>query len=82
MTCDIASGTADMANNNNVTTNGTIPKDDYKMNGHKTNGTAVPIAELEEDVETRKSMIILLSIFVTSIFAMFYIYKNFPELEE
>lgn len=82
MTCDTANGKVDMANNNNVTTNGMIPNIEHKCNGYKTNGKVDVPLELEEEVETRKSLIILLSIFASSIFAMFYIYKNFPELEE
>lgn len=76
MTCDNGNGKLDyLGNNNNVTT-----KNELKSNGVKMNGTAkLPV---EEEVETRKSIIILLSIFATSLVAMVYIWKNFPELEE
>lgn len=63
-----------LSDNNNVTTT--------KMNGHaKVNGK-VEVPAAEEDFETRKSLIILSGIFITSLVAMFYIYTNFPELDE
>lgn len=73
MTCDTTKLDC-LANNNNVTTT--------KLNGHaKVNGKLeVPAAE--EDFETKKSLIILSGIFITSLVAMFYIYTNFPELDE
>lgn len=81
MTCDKLNGNLDYLSNNNNVTNGAIPKDDHKSNRVKMNGKAeFPL--LEEEVETRKSLIVLLIIFSASIIAMFYIYKNFPELEE
>lgn len=82
MTCDNMNGKLDcLANNNNVTVgNGTTPKQDHLSNGCKANGrTEVP---QNEEIASQKSLIILLTIFVTSIGAMCYIYKNFPELEE
>jgi hypothetical protein len=63
-----------LANNNNVLNS------DENSNGYvKTNGRA---ESTEEDLASRKSLIILLSIFIASLGAMFYIYKRFPELEE
>lgn len=76
MTCDNVNGNFDyLSNNNNV-----LPKGaGLKANGvHKNKGCVTA----EDEFETRKSLIILLSIFVTSLFAMFYIYTRFPELEE
>lgn len=64
-----------LANNNNVLT-----KSDDNVNGfNKTKGKAETV---EEDHASRKSLIILISIFLTSLAAMFYIYQRFPELEE
>jgi hypothetical protein len=82
MTCDSANGKLEsLANNNNVTTQ----NDDKKLNGYaKLNGNGrvkVPKTLEEEEIASRKSLIILLTIFATSLAAMFYIYKNFPELE-
>lgn len=79
MTCDSANGKLEcLVNNNNVTTQ----DEDKKLNGYvKLNGKAEAPVELEEEIASRKSLIVLLSIFVTSLAAMFYIYKNFPELE-
>lgn len=75
MTCDNMNGKLDcLANNNNVTT--------QKMNGHaKVNGR-VEVPAVGEDFETKKSLVILSGIFITSLVAMFYIYTNFPELDE
>lgn len=82
MTCDSVNGKLDYLSNNNNVTNGKITDGDHKGNGVKVNGKADVPRELEDEIETRKSLIVLLSIFATSILAMFYIYKNFPELEE
>lgn len=80
MMCDKTNGKLDCLTNNNNLTNGA---EHQKPNGihHKSSKAEGPPI-LEEDMETRKSLVILLSIFVASIGAMFYIYKNFPELEE
>lgn len=76
MTCDSVNGKLDYLSNNNNVPNG-------KITGGDDNGCGVKNEkEFKDDIETRKSLIVLLSIFATSIFAMFYIYKNFPELEE
>lgn len=81
MMCDSANAKLDcLVNNNNVVTQ----NNDTKMNGYDKlngNGNAKAPVELEEEIASRKSLIILLSIFVTSLAAMMYIYKNFPELE-
>ena len=80
MTCDKVNGNLDnLANNNNVTS-------DRKLNGYdsnKMNGKArsTPLLD-EEELETRKSLMILASIFITALIALFYIYKNFPRLDE
>lgn len=81
MTCDNANGGLDyLANNNNVV-NGAVHKEPLNSNGVKAT-EAVESSALEEEIETRKSLIVLLVIFATSIAAMIYIYKRFPELEE
>lgn len=83
MTCDVVNGSLDyLANNNNVTSRAST-KEHHKSNGVKSNGVAkAPITSDEEDIATRKSLIILSTIFITSLVAMFYIYRNFPELDE
>lgn len=78
MTCDNVNGGLDYLANNN---NGEVHKEPLKSNGVKATG-AVESRESAEEIETRKSMIVLLVIFATSIAAMIYIYKRFPELEE
>lgn len=79
MTCDCSDDKLEcLTHNNNVTTN----EDVQKLNGHgEMNGKAEPPLELQEEIASRNSLIILLSIFITSLGAMIYIYKNFPELE-
>lgn len=82
MTYDKVNGNLDkLSNNNNVSSemNG-------KLNGfdsNKINGKArsTPLLD-EEELETRKSLMILASIFITALIALFYIYKNFPRLDE
>lgn len=66
-------------NNNNVV----IKSDEMSSNGYKNmNGKVEKLEKNEENIASRKSLIILLSIFVASLVAMFYVYKRFPELEE
>lgn len=79
MTCDVKNGNLNyLANNNNITT----LKENHKPNGIIGNGKAEVPKVLDEEVATRKSLMILSTIFITSLVAMFYIYKNFPELDE
>lgn len=84
MTCDNVNGKLDrIANNNNVTNS--LNKDGHKLNGFKANGKSSEKRTVifdEEELETRKSLIILAAIFITAILALFYIYKNFPKLDE
>jgi hypothetical protein len=89
MTCDNASGAKldNIVNNNNVT-------HELKQNGRqKVNGNGVQmnggvkrsektVLVTEEELETRKSLMILAVIFATGLLALFYIYKNFPRLDE
>lgn len=82
MTCDNANGELDYLTNNNNVPNGKIAGGNRNGNGVKFNKEADALHKNEDEFETRKSLIVLLSIFAVSIFAMFYIYKNFPELEE
>lgn len=84
MTCDKVNGNLNkLANNNN---NVTSEEMNRKLNGfesNKMNGKArsTPLLD-EEELETRKSLMILASIFITALIALFYIYKNFPRLDE
>ena len=81
MTCDSdnVNGKLDvLANNNNVTVN---QKLNGAMNGKATKEKSPPLFE-EEEMETRKSLMILASIFITALLALFYIYKNFPRMNE
>jgi hypothetical protein len=80
MTCDKANGKIKCLTNNNNLDNGAAH---HITNGnhHKSSKASLEIREKEE-TETRKSLVILLTIFVASLGAMIYIYKNFPELEE
>lgn len=50
-----------------------------QTNGKKS--SKVPLI-LEEDIEKRISLVILLTIFAAGLLALIYIYKNFPEVEE
>lgn len=80
MTCDKANGTLqNLINNNN--NNLTTDKGTGKMSEASCKKSEVPLL-LEEDIEKRKSLVILLSIFAAGLLALFYIYKNFPEIEE
>ena len=91
MTCDklINSKLENFANNNNNVTE-TAKPENYHQNGTISNGTTATTTKSphkekivdEEELETRKSLMILAVIFVTALFAMFYIYKNFPRLDE
>ena len=82
MTCDKINGKLDYLINNNNITNGSAPKEDNNQNEVKLNGKLRNQHINDEEIATKKSMIILLTIFLVSALAMFYIYKNFPELEE
>lgn len=86
MTCDVLNGNLGYLvnnNNNNNVTNRPSAKENYKSNGVKANGNLeVPTVTNDEEIATRKSLVILSGIFITSIVAIFYIYKNFPELDE
>lgn len=82
MTCDVINGNLDyLANNNNVTSKAST-KEHQKSNGIIVNGTPEVPKASDEEVTTRRSLVILSTIFITSLVAMFYIYKNFPELDE
>lgn len=82
MTCDTANGGLECLLDNNNVSNGSVANGDHKHNGVKANGTKPAVPLDNDDIETRKSLIILLTIFVFSLAAMLYIYKTFPELEE
>lgn len=84
MTCDNVNGNGNLdclVNNNNVTHRSTL-QSGHKSNGFKPNGKAEEPLAADEELDTKKSLIVLSTIFVTSIVAMFYIYQNFPELDE
>ncbi|KAG5682572.1 hypothetical protein PVAND_011917 [Polypedilum vanderplanki] len=74
------------ANNNNVVYN--LKQNGQKLNGNclQINGTSKKKSEVriidEDELETRKSLIILAIIFISGLLALFYIYKNFPRLDE
>lgn len=81
MTCDKVNGALDSLlsnnnNNNNHLTKRTMPQTNGKQSSKK-----VPLI-LEEDIEKRTSLVILLTIFAAGLLALIYIYKNFPEVEE
>lgn len=81
MTCDNGNGSLECLLDNNNVSNGKVANGGHKQNGSKMNGTK-PVVQSDDDIETRKSLIILLTIFVLAAVAMLYIYKTFPELEE
>lgn len=81
MTCDNGNGDLECLLDNNNVPNGKVANGGHKQNGVQVNGTK-PVAQTDDDIETRKSLIILLTIFVLSAGAMLYIYKTFPELDE
>lgn len=83
MTCDKVNGNGlkYMTNNNNVT-HRTTSENNRTSNGFKSNGKNEAPLALQEELDTRKSLIVLSTIFATSLVAMVYIYQNFPELEE
>jgi len=85
MTCDNLNGKLEnFANNNNNVTE--TAKPEKYQNGTISNGKVKSshkeVIVDEEELETRKSLMILATIFVTALLAMFYIYKNFPRLDE
>lgn len=85
MTCDKLNGKLEnIANNNNVVE--PIKPEKYQSNGTQMNGKShhkpAPVVMDEEELETRKSLMILATIFITALIAMFYIYKNFPRMDE
>lgn len=89
MTCDKLNGKLETIANNNNNVAETAKPEKYHMNGVKTNGSVVmkksaPEVTIvdEEELETRKSLVILATIFITAFIALFYIYKNFPKLDE
>jgi hypothetical protein len=88
MTCDNASGAKldTVANNNN---NNVIHQNGRKLNGLSNGSGGVsakrseaPVIVDEEALETRKSLMILAVIFATGLLALFYIYNNFPRMDE
>jgi hypothetical protein len=83
MTCDNVNGKLDkLANNNNVSANQKINGyGNGAVNGKSTKERSTPLLD-EEELETRKSLMILGTIFITALLALFYIYKNFPRLNE
>ena len=85
MTCDNLNGKLENFTNNNNNVTETAKPEKYQ-NGTISNGTAKSshkeVIVDEEELETRKSLMILATIFVTALLAMFYIYKNFPRLDE
>jgi hypothetical protein len=83
MTCDNVNGKLDkLTNNNNVTCEVNRKLNGFaKQNGKSTKERSTPLLD-EEELETRKSLMILASIFITALLALFYIYKNFPRLDE
>lgn len=87
MTCDKLNGKLENIVNNNNNVVETAKPEKYQSNGIHMNGKSsayksVPEVIDEEALETRKSLVILATIFVTALFAMFYIYKNFPRMDE
>lgn len=83
MTCDSVNGKLDkLANNNNVPVNGKVNGfNNGAMNGKSTKERSTPLLD-EEELETRKSLMILATIFIAAILALSYIYKNFPRMNE
>lgn len=82
MTCATVNGNPDYPLNNNNVTNGKATGGFQNGNGVQLNGKVKVPLEVEDELGTRRSLIVLFSIFATSILAIAYIYKNFPELEE
>lgn len=81
MTCDSVNGKLDkIANNNNVSVNQN-GFGNGATHGKSTKERSTPLLD-EEELETRKSLMILATIFITAFLALFYIYKNFPRLNE
>lgn len=68
------------ATNNNLN-NGLISNGKPESNG-KAPASAPAPADKEEERSARQSLIILAAIFLTSLFAMIYVYAMFPRLEE
>lgn len=62
-----------IANNNNVVTNNNCHKKDNQMHENQIQ---------PEEMDNRKSLILLAAIFLSSLIAMIYIYNFFPELDE
>lgn len=78
MTCDSVNGKLEKIADNNNVVNG-YESSKIKNGKVKTRSTALLD---DEELETRKSLMILASIFITALIALFYIYKNFPRLDE
>ena len=83
MTCDSVNGKLDkIANNNNVSVDRKLNGvGNGAMDGKSTKERSTPLLD-EEELETRKSLMILATIFITALLALFYIYKNFPRMNE
>lgn len=82
MTCDNVNGKLDnIANHNNNNNYVSQHEINHRSNGKIKSEVPITIVD-EEELETRKSLMILAVIFTTAIFALFYIYKNFPKLDE
>ncbi|CAO1377008.1 unnamed protein product [Diamesa serratosioi] len=82
MTCDsINDKLESIVNNNNVNTlNGEI-KHIIKPNDKETDAIK-EVPNINEENTNHKSLIVLASIFITSLLAMLYIYNFFPQLDE
>lgn len=82
MTCDsINHKLESIVNNNNVNTpNGEVQ---HKINTNDKETEAInDVPNITEENTNHKSLIVLASIFLTSLLAMLYIYNFFPQLDE
>lgn len=83
MTCDsINDKLESIVNNNNVNAPNGEVKNIISLNAKEETEAIKEVPNINEQTTNRKSLIVLATIFSTSLLAMLYIYNFFPELEE
>lgn len=83
MTCDSINDKLEaIVNNNNVNSPNVEVKNVIKTTDKEETEAMKEVPNINEEITNQKSLIVLASIFLTSLLAMLYIYNFFPQLEE
>lgn len=83
MTCDSINDKLEtIVNNNNVNAPNGEVKNIIRTNDKEETEAMKDVPNINEETTNQKSLIVLASIFLTSLLAMLYIYNFFPQLDE